>query len=114
MQESFGELLKNQEDKNVIQCTVLRKFTRGRNEFLRVDAGMKTEGVVDLREFEKEPAIGDKVDLVILEVKGNELVMSFRKARFEQTLAQLRKLQLEKTKVSVTVKEKTPTGYKVG
>lgn len=114
MQESFSELLKSQEEKNnVIQCTVLRKFSRGKNEFLKVDAGMKTEGVVNLKEFETEPVPGDKVDLVIIEIKGNELIMSARKVKFEQSLGQLKNLQKSKSKITVTIKDKTPTGYKV-
>jgi small subunit ribosomal protein S1 len=112
--ESFSELLKGQEEKNnVIQCTVIRKFNRGKNEFLKVDAGMKTEGVVNLKEFEIEPLPGDKVDLVIVEVKGNELVMSARKVKFEYSLNQLKELQKSKNKISVTIKDKTSSGYKV-
>ena len=61
---------------------ILTGFVVGEhNEAVVIDVGYKSEGVVARQEFTDEPAVGDKVQVMIAEIKPNgELVLSKRQA----------------------------------
>ncbi|WP_457567728.1 30S ribosomal protein S1 [Desulfurobacterium sp.] len=116
MKEDFAKLLeeyfeKRERKNDIIEGTVIK--INGRDVF--VDYGGKSEGIVPLDEFEKTPAVGEKVEVCIVEPETEDgyavLSISTVKSlkRWEETA---RKLEEEKV-VEGTIRQKVRGGYKV-
>jgi small subunit ribosomal protein S1 len=78
LQEEYLKSLDGIEDGLLVTGTVVQV----NNEYVFVDVGYKSEGRVPAEEFDEAPAIGDSVEVLIVnkEGKGGQLVISKKKA----------------------------------
>ncbi|WP_456437270.1 30S ribosomal protein S1 [Desulfurobacterium sp.] len=116
MKEDFAKLLeeyfeKREKKNDIIEGTVIK--INGKDVF--VDYGGKSEGIVPADEFDKIPAVGDKVEVCIVEPETEDgyALLSVSTVRtlkkWEETANRLEKEKI----VEGTIRQRVRGGYKV-
>jgi small subunit ribosomal protein S1 len=114
IQETFG-------DKPKLQGSVVKgRVIAVEKDFVLVDAGLKSEGRVSLKEFTSGPAgpevkLGDMIDVFVerLEDRNGESVLSREKARREESWVTLEKAHAAATRVNGVIFGKVKGGFTV-
>lgn len=99
------------EDGKIVTGTVVQL----NNEFVFVDVGYKSEGRIPVEEFMELPAIGDKVNVVIInkEGKGGQVIVSKKKADAKERVETLKDAAENKTPVLGKFAKVIKGGYEV-
>lgn len=118
MSNTFLEMMKQQTskvNKRIVTGKVVGKFIRGKEEFLSLDAGMKSEGIVPYSDFDSEsiPAIGTQIEVLLVDEKSIPIVFSYKKAQEEKNSEELKKTIVNGEKISFKIISEIPEGYKV-
>jgi small subunit ribosomal protein S1 len=120
--ESFAALLdETLGSEGTIEGAVLRGVVvKIVNDFLVVDVGLKSEGLVPLREFAspsetKIPEVGDEVDVYVerYEDRNGQVVLSREKARREESWVDLEKAHMNNQNAMGSISGRVKGGYTV-
>jgi Ribosomal protein S1 len=109
--EKYLQSLPEIEDGQIVTGTVVQL----NNEYVFVDVGYKSEGKISVDEFIEMPAIGDKVNVVIInkEGKGGQIVVSKKRADAKERTEALKEAAENKTPVVGKFVKAIKGGYEV-
>jgi small subunit ribosomal protein S1 len=120
--EKFADLLNESlgNRKNLEGSVVKGRVVSVGEEFVLVDAGLKSEGRIALKEFTvpgtpAEVRVGDMIDVFVdrMEDRNGEAVLSREKAKREESWVQLEKAHASQTRVSGIIFGKVKGGFTV-
>lgn len=111
LQEEYLKSLDGIEDGQLVTGTVVQV----NNEYVFIDVGYKSEGRVPAEEFDEAPAIGDSVEVLIVnkEGKGGQLIISKKKADLQARTHELKDAAENKEPVEGKFTKIIKGGYEV-
>ena len=111
LQEQYLETLQPIKEGQLINGTIVEINA----EYVFIDVGYKSEGKIDISEFENPPKIGDSVDIIIIRTESNDgsVIVSKRKADEKIFWKNLKKSFNEKLPVEGKIVRSVKGGYEV-
>jgi small subunit ribosomal protein S1 len=111
LQEEYLKSLDELEAGQLVDGTIVAV----RDEFVFIDVGYKSEGKIPMDEFLSKPAVGDKVQVVLVTMEGKhgEVVVSKRKADEKVAWRDLKQAFTDQTPVQGKVVKVVKGGFEV-
>jgi small subunit ribosomal protein S1 len=111
LQEAYLKPLENLEEGSIVEGTVVQVDS----EFVYLDVFCKSEGKINLTEFDEAPALDDKVSVLLIKKEGRngEPIISKKKAEQKAVWKELKDAFNDKTPVDGEIVKEIKGGFEV-